>query len=473
MSASPDAVDPMYTQGLDQFRSYFQPGEKVTGKVTGMTSSVVFLDIHAKSEGILERAELTDEEGNLQVAEGDEIEAFFVRMHRGEIILTVKMGASGSETDDSDIVSAFQSGIPIEGKVESECKGGFDVSIGRHRAFCPFSQMGMFPVPDTSVYIGQRLTFLISEYDGDRNLVVSRRSHLEAENAARREKLRETLKEGAIVEGVITRVKDFGAFIDIGGVEGLIPISEMAWGRVENAEDIVSVGERVSVYVNRIDWEKDRFSFSLRRSAGDPWDTVEESFHVGGAYAGEVTRLMPFGAFVMLKPGVEGLLHISKLGAGKRLGHPREVLEEGAKLEVHIENIDYERQRISLTLENPQQGRKMEVDGGSVTIGATVTGTVEDIKPFGIFVRLPSEQTGLLHISELDLGEQVNRQKAMYKLHPPGSEIEVCVTSVQDRRISLSLPGRSDEEDDYRELLHDEDSESLGNLGDLFSELKL
>lgn len=461
------AKDDDFYGDMEGFRTGFAPGEKVRGTITGITSNSVFVDLNAKSEGIIERSELVDREGKLTVSEGEEIEAFFARMDRGDIVLTVRMATDDAE--DADIRQAFDAQIPVEGKVQAERKGGYEVRFGETRGFCPFSQMDVYAGGESSAYVGQRLTFLITEYDGD-NLVVSRRKLLEAQAGERKDKLKGQLAEGDTVEGTVTRVMNFGAFVDLGGMEGLIPMGELAWERVERAEDVVKAGDRVTVRVLRLDWARDRVSLSLRLAGGDPWDTIDENFHVGGEYRGKVTRCMDFGAFVQLTPGVEGLVHISKLGAGKRLAHAHEVVQEGQELAVFIEKIDHERRRISLVLENPQQGRHMEVAGAELVIGSTVKGTVEDIRPFGIFVKVGPNQTGLLHISQLDIPEhQTNPHRAMYKMHPPGSEIEVEIQAVHQRKISLTLPNRGDDESaSLRELLQDGDGDGLGSLGGLF-----
>jgi small subunit ribosomal protein S1 len=246
--------------------------------------------------------------------------------------------------------NAYENGIPVEGIVEKERKGGFDVKIGESRAFCPYSQMGLRRVEDAAgEYVETHMKFLISRFEeGGRNLVLSARAIQEAERAELKEKLQETLEEGQTVEGTISSIRDFGAFVDIGGVDGLIPISEIGWSRVESVADYFSVDQKVTVIVKKIDWEKDRISLSYKETLADPWDTVSEQFPEGSTHTGTVARLAQFGAFVTLAPGIDGLVHISKLGSGRRIHHPREVLEEGQNVDVTIEGVDLNEKRISL-----------------------------------------------------------------------------------------------------------------------------
>jgi small subunit ribosomal protein S1 len=464
-----------YFEQTRKLKTSFKPGEKVSGRISAITPKTVFVDIGAKSEGLLDRAEL-EADGEMQYQEGDTIEAFFTHSDGGELHLAVKIKARGA-TDEA-LMDAHAGGIPVEGRVESERAGGFDVKVGNASAFCPFSQMDMYGGQDNSQYIGQRFSFLITECN-DRNLVVSRRRLLELEKQQGREKLLDELREGTVVDGVVRRIMDFGVFVDIGGVEGLVPMGELAWNRVEDAAEIVKPGDKVQVYVNTIDWAKDRFSLSLRRAAGDPWDEVVGKYHETKQYSGVVTRLMDFGAFVQLEPGIEGLVHISKLGAGKRLNHARQVLEEGQDLEVYVESVDLDRRRIGLALENPQQGRTMEVGDESLTIGESRVGKVEDIKQFGLFVSLSPRQTGLVHVSRIPLQGQANKIKEMWNKYPPGSELTVIVEQVRGGRISLALPETPNEDDeDYREFLEaqedvEEESNGFGSMGGAFDSLNL
>ena len=230
-------------------------------------------------------------------------------------------------------------------------KGGFEVKIGSNRAFCPFSQMSLRRVSDSSVYIGKKLKFMITEYaEGGRNLIVSHRAILEEELQQEKELLKDSLHVGMIMNATVTSIQKFGAFVRAGAIEGLLPVSEIGWKRVKDVADVLSVGDEISVVLKSIDWENDKFSFSLKDTLPDPWEAMLESLPVGSVHTGTVTRLAQFGAFVTIADGVDGLLHISKIGKGKRISHPREVLKEGEVVEVIIEGIDRENKRISLAI---------------------------------------------------------------------------------------------------------------------------
>jgi small subunit ribosomal protein S1 len=240
--------------------------------------------------------------------------------------------------------------MPVEGLVEKEVKGGFDVRItGDVRAFCPFSQTGLFRTDTPADLIGQRLNFRIIEYkENGRNIIVSRRALLEEERAKNKELLKESLREGALVNGTVVSLQKYGAFVDIGGVQALLPISEIAWGHVDDIAEKLSVGQEIEAAILKLDWANDKISLSLRSILPDPWEKAAVEFPIGMTLTGTVARLTKFGAFVTLSPGVDGLVHISRLGRGKRITHPSEVLREGQSLEVKIEKIDRDAKRISL-----------------------------------------------------------------------------------------------------------------------------
>ncbi|MCX5842026.1 MAG: S1 RNA-binding domain-containing protein, partial [Deltaproteobacteria bacterium] len=231
-------------------------------------------------------------------------------------------------------------------------KGGFEIRIaGTIRGFCPFSQMGLARIDNPADYVGQRLQFIITEYgERGRNIILSNRIILAKEQQANREAMMQSLREGQIVKGKIISLQKFGAFVDIGGLHGLLPMSEIAWGRTENIHDALKVGEEVEVAILKMDREKDRISLSLKKMLADPWEKVESEYPEGSIHSGKVSRLTKFGAFITLKPGIDGLMHISRLGAGKRINHASEVLKEGQSIEVKIEKVDKTAKRLSLVL---------------------------------------------------------------------------------------------------------------------------
>ncbi len=324
-----------------------KPGDRVKAMIAAIDGESIFLDIGVKSEGVLNAGELRNEEGELSVKAGDSIDVFLLSFRGGEMTFTTKIGsghASAQELED-----AFHSGIPVEGKVTGEIKGGFSVNVAGLRGFCPYSQMNIRRIEDPELYIDEKFSFKIIEFGSrGKNIILSARAILEEQRELEKEKLKETLEENTQIPGVVTSIQTFGAFVDIGGVDGLIPVSELAWGQTDKVEDVLQIGQQVEVIVKSLDWDRNRISLSLRETTPNPWDNIAEKFPLGSTQQGLISRLAAFGAFVTLEPGVDGLLHISKLGSGRRINHPREAVEEGQELTVRIDAIDEVQKRISL-----------------------------------------------------------------------------------------------------------------------------
>ncbi len=340
----------MFEKSISKKPGRLEPGQMVEAMIVKITAEWIFLDLGGKGEGYLDRKELADEAGNLTVKEGDTVRAYFQSSANNEMHFTTKIGSGpGKQTQFED---AWRNGIPVEGNVAKEVKGGFEIKIGGTvRAFCPFSQMGIRREEQQADYVGRSFPFMIIEYGEDgRNIVLSRKSILEDERQNKMSSLRESLKEGMKITGTVTSIQKFGAFVDIGGLEGLLPVSEIAWSRTEKVSDVLSAGQTIEVIIKKLDWEQNRFSFSLKDALPDPWAAAVDSYPVGSYHTGTVSRLAPFGAFVTMKEGLDGLIHISKLGGGRRLSHPREVVKEGQTVEVQIESVDREKRKISLAL---------------------------------------------------------------------------------------------------------------------------
>ncbi len=350
----------LFEKSGTQGRSWLEPGQKLTGKVLKIGAEWIFMDTGQKGEGVIERKEFLDLDGNITVNEGDSITAYFLSSNHGEMLFTTKIG--GSASGSTQLEQAWQAGVPIEGVVEKEIKGGYEIKLGgTARAFCPYSQIALRRVENPEALIGTRLTFQISEYaENGRNIIVSRRALLEEEQQRLKEEAQAGISEGMTVAGTVISLQDYGAFVDIGGLEGLLPISELGWSRVKDVRDVLSVGQQLKVVVKSIDREKDRISLSLKDTLVDPWEQVLDRFKEGSFHTGTVARLDTFGAFVTLSDGVDGLLHISKLGAGKRINHPREVVKEGEQVEIRIESIDRGNRRISLALAGPARAAAEE-----------------------------------------------------------------------------------------------------------------
>ncbi|MCD4689752.1 MAG: 30S ribosomal protein S1 [Desulfuromonadaceae bacterium] len=354
-----------------------RPGQQMESTVLQIGKQCVFLDVGQKGEGILDRNEVLDAEENLTVAVGDKLKAYFISRSGGELRFTTRLasGMAGAE----QIEEAWRSGIPVEGRIEKETKGGYEVKLsGGVRAFCPFSQLGLRRQEVAEEVIDTSRPFRVIKFgEQGRNVVVSHRALLEEAREQQREALKETLKEGIVVKGVVTSLREFGAFIDIGGIEGLLPISEVGYGRVEDIGQVLQVDQELEVAVKKIDWEANRFSFSLRDTLADPWSKVGSIYVEGGSYPGTVARVAQFGAFVTLEDGIDGLLHISRLGGGRRLKHAQEVVKTGQALTVTIEKIDLDQRRISLV---PVAGEGQDVEAGE---SASSRSSYEDVPTGG------------------------------------------------------------------------------------------
>jgi len=327
-----------------------EPGGKVTAKVLSISGDWVFIDTGGKGEGVLDRKELLDPEGNLMVGIGESVTAWFISADGNELRFTTKVGGGGGGTGNARLEEAWRSGIPVDGLVEKEIKGGYEIRIGGSvRAFCPFSQIDLRRAAPED-FIGKHCSFRITEYaERGRNIVVSRRSLLEEERLREKELLKETLAVGQTVRGTVSSLRDFGAFISVGGIEGLLPISEVGWGRIADIRERLTEGQELEVIVKSLDWDKEKFSFSLKETLPDPWEQAVRNFPEGTYVTGRVARLANFGAFVTLGEGIDGLLPISRLGGGKRINHPREILKEGETIEVKVESVDSAGRRISLS----------------------------------------------------------------------------------------------------------------------------
>lgn len=335
------------------------PGDKIDAVVADISGENIFLDIGGKSEGVMDAAELRNSDGEIEVKPGDTINVYFLSTRGGNMQFTTKLGSGQKSLQE--IEDAFMSGIPVEGRVTKEIKGGFEVLTAGQRAFCPYSQMDIRRIEDPEDYLDKTLQFKIIEFSSQgKNIILSARALLEEERERQKDELKKTLNEGDKVAGTVTSLRDFGAFVDIGGIDGLIPISELAWGQVDRVEDILALGQKVEVLIRKLDWNNNRISLSLKETIENPWDKAEEKFPIGTILTGQVSRLAQFGAFVTLEPGIDGLLHISKLGAGRRINHPREVLEAGQDITVCIDAVDTEKKRISLVPEDYAAEEKEE-----------------------------------------------------------------------------------------------------------------
>jgi len=338
-------------------------GDTVRGKVVSIGPEVTVVELAGGGEGTLETLELRDAQGELLVASGETIEARVVALGEKQGFVVLRRGATAGRGRVA-LAEAATTGLPVEGLVTGVNKGGFEVDVGGVRGFCPLSQLELRPVPDPTALVGQRFAFRISRYEEDRrgtNLVLSRRALLEEEARARAVETQDKLVLGAVLPGVVTALKDFGAFVDVGGIEGLLPASEVTFARGTRPADVLSVGQSITVKVARLEKRDDprrplQISFSMKALERDPWTEISATLRAGSVTQGKVVRLESFGAFVELAPGVEGLLHISELGANRPIRHAREAVKPGDTLAVTVLAVDEERRRISLALGERSEG---------------------------------------------------------------------------------------------------------------------
>lgn len=326
--------------------SRMEPGQKLEAPIVKLTPEWALISVGGKGEGYIDIKEFTYPEGGLSIKEGDRVRAYFLYSEEGEMRFTTKIGSGPAAR--AQIEDAFRNHIPVEGKIAKELTGGFEILIGGGtRAFCPFSHSGLRRGENKTDYLGLVLPFEVIEC-GPRGAVLSRNSIIEKERQEKIAVLKDSLKEGDKIKGVVSSIQKFGAFVDIGGFEGLLPVSEIAWGRTEKVGDILSVGQPVEVIVKRLDWQNGKVSFSLKDALPNPWDAAERNWPAGSYHTGTVSRLAPFGAFITLGEGVDGLIHVSRLGGERRINHPDEVLKTGQTIEVKVEAVDMENRRISL-----------------------------------------------------------------------------------------------------------------------------
>lgn len=356
-------------------------GAKVSGKILSIGEESAFVDLGTKSEALIETAQLKDAEGNLTVNVGDTVDATVTAADPETGTLMLRRHAAGTATGgggkgrgnknpeaEAEVKMAWQHGIPVEGVVSGINKGGAEVQVRGMRAFCPLSQLDLRYVEDPAQFVGQRLTFKVSQFEEGRtrpNIVLSRRAILEEEQKSRAAEARSRIQVGSVVRGKVTSLASYGAFVDLGGLEGMLHVSEIGYSRLAHPKEVLNVGDEVEVQVIKIEKGKDekkpeRISLSRRSLEKDPWQEAAGKFPDGSEVTGKVMRMESFGAFVEIAPGVEGLLHISEIGGGRRLNHPREALQIGQELPVRVLNVDTGKRRISLGMATGEENYREE-----------------------------------------------------------------------------------------------------------------
>ena len=450
----------------------FDRGEMIEGTIVGIGPEVAFVDVGGKGEATVEVSELKDDDGRLEVKVGDRIQAMVVSTSGG---LTLSRRLARGAATDRQLEDAYQTGLPVEGRVERQVKGGYEVRIGRSRGFCPFSQIDNTR-SDPASHEGQVYEFRIVEYkEGGRNLVVSRRALLEEQQRQSAEQVRRSIVPGAIVSGRVASVREFGAFVDLGGgVQGLLHVSEMGWSRVSDASLVVKPGEEITVKVLRVDEDKQKISLGLKQLTDDPWSKVPATYEVGQVRNGRVTRIAEFGAFVELEPGIEGLAHASTFPpTGRSQGWSAQV-PVGMTAAFEILNIDLEKKRIGVALvpEGSSRAEGAMASPGEIVPGARIKGKVERHEKFGVFVYLAPGRTGLIPMGETGIAKDGDVPRAF----PVGADVDVIVLEVDPsgRRIRLSSKAIADahEAEEVRDYKQREDVAQGDGFGSLADKLR-
>ena len=416
----------------------FAPGQRVSVKIVAITSDTVFVSTGSKVDGVVDRSEL-EVDGELPYAVNDTVDLFVVNVSAQEVRLSKIVRGAGNIAILED---AREASLPVEGKVTAQVKGGYAVDIMKRRAFCPVSQIDLHPLQDLESVVGKTFPFVITRLEkAGRNIVVSRRVLLEKEQAEQISKVVETMHPGDVVEATVTRLAPFGAFVELApGVEGLIHISELGWSRVSQADEAVSVGDTVRTKILSLDKTDKgmRISLSIKSVTDDPWKNVAARLSVGDVIQGKVVRTAPFGAFVELIPGVEGLVHISEFSYEKRVNKADDMVAAGDTVAVKIKDIDEGQKRISLSMRDVA-GDPWATLPESIVIDAELTGTIARRAAFGLFVDLAPGITGLLPNGAV---QSASGRTALGKLGS-GDPVQVVVRSIDlaQHRISLGLPG--------------------------------
>ena len=433
----------LYEQSLQSV----QMGGVLTGRVVQINADTIMVDVGWKTEGYIPARELRDEQGNITVSVGDEIEILVDRRDQdGNLVLSRDKAAKIKIWDD--VKSACEQNTPVKGTVVERVKGGLSVDIGIP-AFLPGSQVDIRPVRDLDRYVGQSFQFNVLKYDRKRNnVVLSRRTILEKEREAEKHDTLKNIEEGKIVEGIIKNITDYGLFIDLGGIDGLLHVTDISWGRITRPSDHFSKGEKIRVKVLSFDRVKERVALGLKQLTPNPWETIKDKYPINSVVEGKVVNLTDYGVFVELEPGVEGLIHVSEMFWTREIRHPSKVLSIDQTINVMILDINTDTKRISLGLKqttaNPWETLKQKYPEGSV-----IKGMIRNITNFGIFVGVEEGIDGLIHMSDISWKQRVKHPSEMFK---KGQEIEVMVLNIDVEHEKFSLGLKQIEKNPWEEL---------------------
>lgn len=415
----------------------FKVGDVVTGSVVEVQSDYVLVDINYKSEGLIPVNEFRIVDGVREVKVGDKVEVLIDRIENENGMIVLSKDKADMLRAWSDISKAAENEEVIEGTVVAKVKGGLSVDIGV-KAFLPGSQIDLRPVRNMDVYIGKKYKFKVIKFNKKRgNIVLSRRALLEEERDTLKSQTLDTMKEGSIVTGTVKNITDYGAFIDLGGMDGLLHITDMSWGRVKHPSEVLNVGDDINVKVLKYDQDKERVSLGLKQMTEDPWESVKAEYTIGKKLQGKVVSLADYGAFVELGEGVEGLIHVSEMSWTKRVKHPSQVVNVDSVVDVVVLDVDTENRRISLGMKQLMPNPWVELKE-SYAPGTIIEGEIKSVTDFGIFIGIEEGIDGLVHISDFSWTKRVNHPSEMFA---KGQKVRAVVLGVdiENERFSLGI----------------------------------
>ncbi len=446
----------MFEQSITQMN--MRVGEIITGEVVNINRDVVIVNAGLKSEGVIPVEQFYDENGELDVNIGDTVEVALDSFEDGYGESRLSREKAKRARAWTRLEQAQEADEIVTGRFTGKVKGGFTVDIGEIRAFLPGSLVDVQPVRDTAYLEEKELEFKIIKLDQKRNnVVVSRRAVVEKEFSEEREKLRETLKEGERVRGIVKNLTDYGAFLDLGGIDGLLHITDMAWKRVKHPSEVVEIGQEIDVVVLKFDREKNRVSLGLKQMGDDPWENIMRRYPEGQRLFGHVSNITDYGCFVEIEDGVEGLVHVSEMDWTNKNVNPNKVVTLGDEVEVVILEIDEERRRISLGMKQCK-ANPWEEFGTTNNKGDVIAGKIKSITDFGIFIGLEGNIDGLIHLTDLSwnkLGEEAVRD------YQKGQEVEAMVLSIDPERERISLGIKQIEKDPFASFIADKPKGSI------------
>ena len=431
-----------------------QPGAIVTGVVIDIDNEWVTVHAGLKSEGVIPRSQFTDPNGECALSIGDEVQVALETVEDG--FGETKLSREKAKRAEAwkDLEAAYEADEVVTGVINGKVKGGFTVDINSIRAFLPGSLVDVRPVRETTHLEGRELEFKVIKLDQKRNnVVVSRRAVMEAANSVEREALLESLQEGMTIKGIVKNLTDYGAFVDLGGVDGLLHITDMAWKRIKHPSEIVEVGQEIDVKILKFDRERNRVSLGLKQLGEDPWVEITGRYPEGSRVMAKVTNLTDYGCFAELEEGVEGLVHVSEMDWTNKNVHPSKIVSLGDEVEVMVLDIDEERRRISLGIKQCQQN-PWDAFAAQHAKGDKIGGTIKSITDFGIFIGLEGDIDGLVHLSDISWNETGEEAVRNYK---KGDEIETVILSIDPERERISLGIKQLEDDPFGNYVAEHD----------------